>query len=116
MKRATDFGWEGRSVCGGDELPKVHWVAKVLMGSGWKAGVQGDDGGSALSEVQSDGVFSSKPFGSLTWTSDVLNHTSHERGGQSQDEGAAVLEDVASVGRDAVGDGHFLGSADGEFD
>ena len=116
MKRATDFGWEGWIVGGGDELPKVHWVAKVLMGSGWKAGVQGDDGGFALSEVQSDGVFSGKPFGSLTWTIDVLNHTSHERVGQPKDEGAAVLEDVASVGRDAVGDCHLLGSADGEFE
>ena len=79
MKRATDFGWEGRSVCGGDELPKVHWVAKVLMGSGWKAGVQGDDGGTVLSKVESDGVFSGKPFGSLAWAIHVLNHASDER-------------------------------------
>ena len=105
-----------RCVDSGDELPKIDWIAQVLMRPRRQVGMQWNHRGPVPRQVQRDGVLPCKPLGTLTGSVHILHHTRHQRFSEPQHQRAAVLQDVAPVRRNAMGKGRFGGSADREIE
>jgi hypothetical protein len=68
-----------------------------------------------LGQMNGNSVFSSKPFRALPRPISIRNDASNQRFGETQNQGAAVLQNVAAVGNNAVRGGDFSGSADRKF-
>jgi hypothetical protein len=114
FEREADFTRIRLGIRAGDEFPKIQRVAEMLMRAGWEVGMQRDDGRSVSREMLREGIFTGKPFGALSRAIAILHHAGHESLGEAQNEGAAVLQDVTTVRRDAVGEGGFRGGTDGK--
>ena len=107
-------GGGGWGVGGGDELPEVEGVAEVLVGAGGEGTVEGDDGCAVGGKVDGDGVFTGEPSVALARAIAIGDDAGDEGFAEAEDEGVAVLEDVATVRSVAEADGGFGGGADGE--
>lgn len=116
MQGGADLRGIGFGVDAGDELPEIHRVAQVFMGPGWQVWMQRDGWGTLAGQVQGDGIFPGKPLRALAGALRVLHDPRHQAVREAENQSAAVLQDIAPVRRDAVGDGGFRGGSDGEFE
>ncbi len=66
--------------------------------------------------MASHGTFAGKPFPALPRAVAIGDHAGDQAFAEPQDEGVAVLQDVAAVGRHAVGGGGFGRGADGKME
>ena len=83
----------------------------MFVGARGQIRVQRNDGRAVGGEVLGDGVFARKPFRALAGTFDVLHHARDKGRGEPQHQGAGVLENLAPVGCDSVGEQHLARGA-----
>jgi hypothetical protein len=65
--------------------------------------------------MDGNSVFSLKPLRSLPWTISISHDASNQCFCEPQNQGAAVLQNVAAVGNNAMSSCNFGSSADGKF-
>lgn len=106
----------GFGIDGGNELPEVERVAEVLVRARWELGMEGNDGRTVPREVLGDGVFPSKPLAALARAVEVGHHARDESFREAQHQRAAVLQDLATVRRDAVSNRGFRCGTDGKIE
>ena len=116
MEGGADLCGIGLGIDAGDELPKVDRVAQVLIGTRRQIGMQGNRRCPCACQVLGDGVFPGEPLGALAWALRVLHDPCHEGFREPKYQGAAVLQDLATIRRDALGSGGFRGGADREVE
>jgi hypothetical protein len=68
-----------------------------------------------MGQMDGNSVFSRKPLRSLPWTISIGHDASNQCLCEPQNQGAAVLQNVAAVGKNAMSSGDFSGSADRKF-
>ena len=112
----ADHGRFGRSLGPGDELPEVEGISQVLMGAWRELRVHGDNRCAVTGKELCHGIFPDEPGGALSGAFEVGDDPGNERFREAEDQGAAVLQDVAAVGDAAVKRGCLLGGADGKVE
>ena len=115
MQRAADESGMRFVLQNGDEAPEVDRIAEVLIRTRRKIGMKRDDRRAISCEVQGDGVLALEPSGALPWAVTIHDDPCHQRLTQPQNEGAAVLENVAAVGCESMFARHLNGGTNGKI-
>ena len=88
----------------------------MLMGSRRQIRMQRNHRGSPLGEVPGDRILPGEPGGSFPRPLPVGDDPGHQGLREPQHQGMPILQHIAAVRRDAVGEGGFGGGADGEIE
>ena len=112
----ADFGGIGLGLDFGDEDPEAHRVAEMLVRPGWHLRMERDDRSPLRREVQGDRVFAGKPLVALPRSLAIGDDPSDEIISESDDEGVAVLKDLAAVRGDTAALQGLDGGAERKFE